>query len=106
MTSTQIKKNAQIAAAAGAAEAGFEAVVEIKAPKARSVQRVWAMGKVTPKGIVVLEFGDHNVIEHHSAKINKEAGTRVAFVVDMEHVPTAALKDAKEVHDEDEGEEE
>lgn len=55
----------------------------------------WVMGKFTPNGIVVALRGDHNSIEKASAKLNKEAKMRVAFVVDIRAVPVALLANTK-----------
>lgn len=51
----------------------------------------WAMGRVTTKGIEILMRGDHNWIEKASAKVNRAAKMRVAFVVDIRCVPAKAL---------------
>lgn len=80
-----------------------------KKEKAEKAPKIWAMGRVTVKGIEILEVGDHNTIEAHSAKINKDAGTRVAFVVDASVVDPKVLAKAVVVEApaaEDEGEDE
>ena len=51
----------------------------------------WAMGEFTPEGIRIVARGDHNSIEKASASLNRKAGMRVAFVVDIRSVPLALL---------------
>jgi hypothetical protein len=85
-----------------------------KTPKQEKAT-AWAMGRITPKGMEILLVGDHNQIEAASAKVNKDAGMRVAFVVDVRALSAKQLQAAisqPETHvppatsDEGEGEEE
>lgn len=62
-----------------------------KAKKEEEGPKVWVMGRFTPAGVEILAMGDHNTIEKASAAVNKEAGMRVAFVVDARSVPVEAL---------------
>lgn len=95
--------------AGGAAEAEQTSAVKV-VEKATE----WVMGKFTPGGIVMVLRGDHNTIEKASAKVNKEAKMRVAFVVDVRAVDPVMLDHAKPAFgvddldglDEDEDEEE
>ena len=71
----------------------------------------WAMGTFdVTRGVQVVLRGDHNAIEKASAKLNKQAGMRVAFVVDVRAVPvnlllgTAVRLNEDEVDEEEEEE--
>ena len=62
---------------------------------ARKAQRergptLWAFGRATQRGFEILAVGyDHNTLEARSKRVNKEAGSRVAFIVDAAHIPPA-----------------
>ena len=62
-----------------AARLAREAIEQATAPKAK----VWALCRVTGHGTFeILTTGNHNQLEAMSRQINKDAGTRVAFVTD------------------------
>lgn len=75
---------------AKATRAAIEKADAIKAAAAKAKRgddkpdALWALGKVTKTGFSLIRISrDHNSLEHAGAAINKEAKTRVAFIVDI-----------------------
>lgn len=89
----------------GKTQAKTPQVAAVAEPKK---ERVWALGRIrVVRGamqVVVLGVGDHNTLEAMAKGVNKDAGTRVAFVIDANELSDAAREAAGEVHPDDDDE--